>query len=56
MGCFLEDLRAFGINADQRTTAAQDEGNGAGRRNKGRNVSWRSGPLQRKPGLNYGMQ
>ena len=26
MGCFLEDLRAFGINADQRTTAAQDEG------------------------------
>ena len=26
MGCFLDDLRAFGINADQRTTAAQDEG------------------------------
>ena len=27
MGCFLEDLRAFGINADQWwTTAAQDEG------------------------------
>ena len=25
-GCFLEDLRAFGINADQWTTAAQDEG------------------------------
>ena len=25
MGCFLEDLRAFGINADQWTTAAQDE-------------------------------
>ena len=24
MGCFLEDLRAFGINADQWTTAAQD--------------------------------
>ena len=24
MGCFLDDLRAFGINADQRTTAAQD--------------------------------
>ena len=23
---FLDDLRAFGINADQRTTAAQDEG------------------------------
>ena len=26
MGCFLDDLGAFGINADQRTTAAQDEG------------------------------
>ena len=26
MGCFLNDLRAFGINADQWTTAAQDEG------------------------------
>ena len=25
MGCFLGDLRAFGINADQWTTAAQDE-------------------------------
>ena len=26
MGCFLDDLRAFGINADMWTTAAQDEG------------------------------
>ena len=26
MECFLDDLRAFGINADQLTTAAQDEG------------------------------
>ena len=25
MGCFLDDLRAFGITADQWTTAAQDE-------------------------------
>ena len=25
MGCFLDDLRAFGTNADQWTTAAQDE-------------------------------
>ena len=31
-------------------------GNGAGRRNKGRNVSWRNGSLQSKPGLDYGMQ
>ena len=26
MGCFPDDLRAFGTNADQWTTAAQDEG------------------------------
>ena len=26
MGCFLDDLRGIGINADQWTTAAQDEG------------------------------
>ena len=26
MGSVLDDLRAFGINADQWTTAAQDEG------------------------------
>ena len=26
MACFLDDLRAFGINADHWTTAAQDEG------------------------------
>ena len=26
MECFLDDLRAFGINTDQWTTAAQDEG------------------------------
>ena len=29
-------------------------GNGAGRRNKGRNVSRGNGSLQRKPGLDYG--
>ena len=26
MGCFLDDFRVFGINADQWTTAGQDEG------------------------------
>ena len=31
-------------------------GNVAERRNKGRNISWRNGSLQRKPRLNYGMQ
>ena len=41
MGCLQGDLRAFGINADRWTTAAQDEGNGAKWRNKGRNVSRR---------------
>ena len=56
MGCFLDDPRAFGINADQWTTAAQDGGNGAERPNKGRNISWRNEPLQRKPRLDYGMQ
>ena len=30
--------------------------NGARRLNKGRNVSWRNRSLQRKPGLDYGMQ
>ena len=40
MGCSLNDLRAFGISADQWTTAAQDEGNDTRRRNKGLDVSW----------------
>ena len=31
-------------------------GKSAGCRNKGRNVSWRDGSLQRKSGLDYGMQ
>ena len=26
MGCFLDNLRLFGINADQWTTAAEDKG------------------------------
>ena len=26
MGCFLDDLRAFGTNTEQWTTAAQEEG------------------------------
>ena len=56
MGCFLDCLRGFGINADQWTTAAQDEGNDTGRRNKRRTISWRNGSLQRKSGLDYGMQ
>ena len=48
MGCLLDDLRAFGINADQWTIAAQDmvRGNDARWRHKGRDVSWRNGSLQ----------
>ena len=54
--CFPDDLGAFGINADQWTSAAQDEGDGAERQNKGRDISWQNGSLQRKPRLDYGMQ
>ena len=43
MRCSLDDLRTFGNNVDQWTTAAQDERNSARPRNKGRNVSWRNG-------------
>ena len=39
MGCPLDDPTAFGISADQWTTAAQDEGNDARRWNRGRNMS-----------------
>ena len=54
--CFLDYLRAFGINADQWTTAAQDEGEWrAERQNKGRNISWQNGSLQKNTRLDYGM-
>ena len=56
VGYFLNDLRAFGIDADQWTAAAQTRGNGAEQQNKGRNIPWRNGSLQRKPKLDYGMQ
>ena len=44
MGCLLDDLRAFGINADQWTTIAQDEGEWRNTLQQGRNVnvSWRN--------------
>ena len=35
MGCFLDDLRAFRINADQWTTTALDEGHFGARRTRG---------------------
>ena len=58
MGCFLDDLRAFGINADQWTTAAQDEGEWRRTAEQGVEhfvAKWVV--LQRKPRLDdYGMQ
>ena len=46
MGCFLNDLRAFSINADQWTTEAHRTGGNSARwRNKAQNVSWRNGSL-----------
>ena len=58
IGCFLDDLRAFGNHADQWMTAAQDEGEWrtTERQNKGRNISWQNGSLEKKTGLDYGMQ
>ena len=55
-GCLLDDLRVFDIKADQATTVAQDEGEWRRRRNKGLDVSWLTGLLQTRPGLDYGMQ
>ena len=57
-GYLLDDLRAFGINADQWTTAAQDEGGRSKTEEHCRewNVSWVTGSLKRNPGLDYGMQ
>ena len=48
MGCFLNDLRAFGINADQWTTTAQDE---RGWRRTAEQGAGHFGSLKRKPGL-----
>ena len=56
MGCFLDNLRAFGINADQWKTAAQDEGEWRRTAEQGAEHFMRNGSLQRKPGLDYGMQ
>ena len=52
MGCLLDDLRAFGINADQWTTAAPDEGEWRRTAEQGGNISWQNGSLQRKLRLN----
>ena len=57
MGCFPDDLRAFGINADQWTTSAQDEGDGAERHNKGAEqfmTKWIA--AEKTKAVDYGMQ
>ena len=56
MGCFLDDPRAFGINATSGRLQPRTRGNGVRRRNKGRDISWRNGPLKKKSGLDYSMQ
>ena len=54
MGSFLDYLRAFGTNADQWTTAVQDEGEWCRTTEQG--AEHFMGSLQRKPRLDYGMQ
>ena len=48
MECFLDDLRAFGITPTSGRLHPRTRGNGA-RQNKGRNISWHNGSLQKKP-------
>ena len=55
--CLLEMTSELSVSTPTRKRLqSRTRGNGARRRNKGRNVSWRNGSLQRKPGLDYGMQ
>ena len=56
MGCFLDDLRAFGINADQWTTAAQDEGEWRRTAEQGEEHFRAKWIAAEKPRLDYGMQ
>ena len=56
VGCFLNDLRAFGINADQWTTAAQDEGKWRRTAEQGAEHFMAKWIVAEKPGLDYSMQ
>ena len=56
MGCFLDDLRAFGINADQETTAAQDEGEWRRTAEQGAEHFMAKWIAAEKTRLDYGMQ
>ena len=57
MASFLDDLRAFGINADQWTTAVQDEGKWPRSVEQGAKrfmAKWIT--AEKATGLDYGMQ
>ena len=55
MGYFLDDLRAFGINVDQWTTAAQDEGEWRKTAEQGVERAWVK-VIATEQGLDFGMQ
>ena len=56
MECFLDDLRACGINADQWTTAAQDEGECRRTTEQGAEHFVAKWIVAKKTKLDYGMQ
>ena len=56
MGCFLDNLRTFGINADQWTTAAQDKGEWRKAAEQGAERFKAKWAAAEKPGLDNGMQ
>ena len=56
MGCFLDDLRAFGINADQWTTTTQEEGKWRKTADQGAECFMAKWIAMEKSGLDYGMQ
>ena len=54
MGCFLDDPRVSASRPTSGRLQPRTRGNGAERQNKGRNISWQNGSLQKKPRLDYG--
>ena len=55
MGCFLHELRAFDVNANQWTTAAQDEGEWRRTTEQGATNFMAKWIAEEKPGLDYGV-
>ena len=56
MGCFPDDFRAFDINADQWTAAAQDEGEWHRTAEQGTEHFMAKWIVAEKPRLDYGMK